>query len=286
MRKVTFTLFVILSISMLSACELFGFDSNLKRRIDPEPTMDILNGQNLNEILTTENGYKKYKHELHIIREGSRNVKKDAFNSPPVSYFEDLIEINEEFPSVFESSIYNDTIKLVFSGVYNTENNTAYGNVEKMTTFESQDEMEEEFPLLYENDQYMNLSTDEEYHLPFLADKLKGIDKYIEPVYKYGLTDNKELIVGFNTDDELKEFGDFLNDELKIDYDQLDYAYITIGLTHKKENISYIDLMIKWTKKEGDSENADISYSLRNKLSFKHDGEDYKAEYENLKNAN
>lgn len=284
MRKFTFTLLIILSISMLSACELFGFDSNLERRIDPKPTMETLNSEDLNDILATENGYKKYRHELQINRKGSRNMAKDAFDSPPLRFFRDLIEINESSSSL-PSFTYTDTVSFIFSGVYNTANNTAYGHVDQTTHFKLEDRIEEKFPLLYENDHYINLTTDDAYYLPFLADKLKGVDEFIGPVHKYGLTDHKELLISFISDDELEDFSHFLNDELKIDYDQLDYASIAIGLTDKNEYISYIDLMVRWTKQEGDGEDDHISYTLINKLSFIHDGADYKEEYEYLKNA-
>jgi len=59
MRKILFILFIILSMGILNACTLFGFDSNLKRNIDPKPTMKKLNEQNLDGIFTTETGYKK-----------------------------------------------------------------------------------------------------------------------------------------------------------------------------------------------------------------------------------
>ena len=118
MRKILFILFIILSMGILNACTLFGFDSNLKRNIVPKPTMKKLNEQNLDGIFTTETGYKKYRHELKLIREESRNVKEDSFNSPLVKPFEDLIEINETYPTVLQSTSYVDTIKLIFFGVY------------------------------------------------------------------------------------------------------------------------------------------------------------------------
>ena len=67
----------------------------------------------------------------------------------------------------------------------------------KNTDFKYEDKIEEEFPLLYENNQYINLTTDEEYHFTFLADKLKGVDEFIGPIHKYGLTDSKELHINF-----------------------------------------------------------------------------------------
>lgn len=283
MKKFTFTLFIILSISMLSACELFGFDSNLQRRIDPEPTMDTLNSEDLNQIMTTENGYKKYKHEYQITRKGTRNVGEDSFNSPPLRIFGTLKEMPS---SSIELISYTDTINLDFSGVYHTADDTAYGNVVQTTYFKFEDKAEEEFPALYENNQYVNLDTGEAYHIPFLLDKLKGIDEFIGPVYKYGLTDSKQLDIVFTSKDELEKFADFLNDELEIDYDQLDFASITIGLAYKTEQISYIDVSVRWTKKEGDGEHDEVSYTMSNKLSFIYD-EDHKEkqEYENLKNA-
>jgi len=274
-------LLITLSISVLGACELFGFDSNLERKIDPKPTMDTLNSEDLNDIIATESGYKKYRHELQLNRKGSRNMGDDAFDSPPLRFFEDLIDTNAESSSIAESFSYTDTVRLIFSGVYNTENDTAYGHVVKTTHFD--EKVEGEFPLLYENDQYTNLTTDEIYHFTFLADKLKGLDKFIGPVHKYGLTDNKELLISFTSDDDLEAFSDFLNDELQIDYDQLDYASIAIGLTAKHEYIDYIDLLIRWTKQEGDGEADSISYTLKNKISFLHDGATYKKEYKNLK---
>ena len=270
-----------LSISILGACELFGFDSNLERKIDPKPTMDTLNSEDLNDIIATESGYKKYRHELQLNREGSRNMGDDAFDSPPLRFFEDLIDINAESSSIAESISYTDTVRLIFTGVYNTENDTAYGRVVKTTDFG--EKVEEEFPLLYENDQYINPTTDEAYHFTFLADKLKGLDEFIGPVHKYGLTDNKELLISFTADDDLEAFSDFLNDELQIDYDQLDYASIAIGLTAKHEYIDYIDLLVRWTKQEGDGEADSISYTLKNKISFSHDGATYEEEYENFK---
>ena len=84
----------------------------------------------------------------------------------------------------------------------------------------------------------------------------------------------------------MEEFSDSLNDELKIDYDRLESASIDIGLTHKNEYISFIELRVRWTKKEGYGENSDISYTLINTLSFIHDGVDYKKEYGRLKNSN
>jgi len=274
-------LLMTLSISILGACELFGFDSNLERKIDPKPTMDTLNSEDLNDIIATESGYKKYRHELQLNREGSRNMGDDAFDSPPLRFFEDLIDINAESSSIAESISYTDTVRLIFSGVYNTENDTAYGRVVKTTDFG--EKVEEEFPLLYENDQYINPTTDEAYHFTFLADKLKGLDEFIGPVHKYGLTDNKELLISFTSDDDLEAFSDFLNDELQIDYDQLDYASIAIGLTAKHEYIDYIDLLVRWTKQEGDGEAESISYTLKNRISFSHDGATYEEEYENFK---
>lgn len=274
-------LLITLSISILGACELFGFDSNLERKIDPKPTMDTLNSEDLNDIIATESGYKKYRHELQLNREGSRNMGDDAFDSPPLRFFEDLIDINAESSSIAESISYTDTVRLIFSGVYNTENDTAYGRVVKTTDFG--EKVEEEFPLLYENDHYINPTTDEAYHFTFLADKLKGLDEFIGPVHKYGLTDNKELLISFTSDDDLEAFSDFLNDELQIDYDQLDYASIAIGLTAKHEYIDYIDLLVRWTKQEGDGEADSISYTLKNKISFSHDGATYEEEYENFK---
>jgi len=281
MRKFTFMLLMTLSISILGACELFGFDSNLERKIDPKPTMDTLNSEDLNDIIATESGYKKYRHELQLNREGSRNMGDDAFDSPPLRFFEDLIDINAESSSIAESISYTDTVRLIFTGVYNTENDTAYGRVVKTTDFG--EKVEEEFPLLYENDQYINPTTDEAYHFTFLADKLKGLDEFIGPVHKYGLTDNKELLISFTSDDDLEAFSDFLNDELQIDYDQLDYASIAIGLTAKHEYIDYIDLLVRWTKQEGDGEAESISYTLKNRISFSHDGATYEEEYENFK---
>ena len=139
--------------------------------------------------------------------------------------------------------------------------------------------------MLYENNQYINLTTDEEYHFTFLADKLKGVDEFIGPIHKYGLTDSKELhIIFFRW--WIGRIQWFFNDELKIDYDRLESASIDIGLTHKNEYISFIELRVRWTKKEGYGENSDISYTLINTLSFIHDGVDYKKEYERLKNSN
>jgi len=63
------------------------------------------------EFLLLKLVIKKYRHELKLIREGSRNVKEDSFNSPPVKPFEDLIEI---YPTVLQSASYVDAIKLVF----------------------------------------------------------------------------------------------------------------------------------------------------------------------------
>src|SRR5699024_11641282 len=96
MRKFTFMLLITLSINILGACELFGFDSNLVRKIDPKPTMDTLNSEDLNDILATKSGYKKYRHELQLNRNVSRNMGDDAFYSPPLKFFEDLIDINAE----------------------------------------------------------------------------------------------------------------------------------------------------------------------------------------------
>src|SRR5699024_7864487 len=242
---------------ILGACELFGFDSNLERKIDPKPTMDTLNREDLNDIIANESGYKKYRHELKLNREGSRNMGDDAFDSPPLRFFEDLIDINAESSSIAESISYTDTVRLIFSGVYNTENDTAYGRVVKTTDFG--EKVEEEFPLLYENDQYINPTTDEAYHFTFLADKLKGLDEFIGPIHKYGLTDNKELLISFTVDDDLLAFSVLIYDELQIDYDQLDYASIAIGLTAKHEYIDYIDLLVRWTKQEGAGEAESIS---------------------------
>src|SRR5699024_5601193 len=122
MRKFTFMLLMTLSISILGACELFGFDSNLERKIDPKRTMDTLNNGDLNDIIATESGYKKYRHELQLNRVGSRNMGDDAFDSPPLRFFEDLIDINAESSSIAESISYTDTVRLIFYGVYNTEN--------------------------------------------------------------------------------------------------------------------------------------------------------------------
>src|SRR5699024_1654956 len=183
--------------------------------------------------------------------------------------------------SIAESISYTDTVRLIFSGVYNTENDTAYGHVVKTTHFD--EKVEEEYPLLYENDQYINLTTDEIYHFTFLADKLKGVDDFIGPIHKNELTDIKELLISFTSDEELEAYSDFLNDALQIDHDQLDYASIGIGLTAKHEYIDYIDLLVRWTKQEGDGEADSISYTLKNKISFIHDGATYKEEYENFK---
>lgn len=225
MKKLASLLLTLFMFGVISGCSLFT------KEVDYKKIANDVNQRNMDEVMHAVDGYANIRHTSFTLTSTPQSDSK-------------VLEIKNEW---------------FFEGVYNTNKNNAYGeggtskeiSVLLKNKNQEQDLKQEDSPdykIMYTNNQYKVEKTGKVFNLPFLFDKLQGIEK-VKPIsYSYGLDEPPSVSYKLNE----REFQKVLNDDLKIKYDQFKKATILISLKdrEKKPYITDIIIGIQWKKKD------------------------------------
>ncbi|MEZ0116903.1 UNVERIFIED_ORG: hypothetical protein ABRZ91_000860 [Heyndrickxia coagulans] len=236
MKKLLLLFFTVMMIAAASGCALFT------KEVDYQKIADELNKKNMDAILYAENGYAKY---------------------DQISFVEITYKVN--------GKTREETRKISINGVYNTNDNTAFGTGQKSYEMyddpnspkgkKVKDNIEPSFNLKYLNNQYINLKTKEPMDVQFIFDKLQGIERLKPDHYTYGLDEPPSLNYNLNE----KEFNTIVNDDLKLKYDTFKGGNIFFSL-HEDSNKIFIDYITVGVEWEGQFNSKPADFILINKI--------------------
>ncbi|KGT38485.1 DUF3952 domain-containing protein [Weizmannia sp. CD-2023] len=254
MKKLLLMFFTITMITATSGCSLFT------KEVDYQKIANDLNKKNMDEIMHAVDGYAKYEHVVRVI------------TTTPVD----------------KNRAKEETTEKYFKGIYKTNNNTALGRWQK--SYKSETEIKNKdkyikdkeknssyYQTSYKNHQYINKQTNDTLDSQFVFDQLQGIEKLTPKSYKYGMDEPPTVAYQLNE----KEFNNIINDNLRVDYDKLKQAMITINL-YREENKLYIKtifISIEWKKKINKDQ---INYFLEDRLYLEDNNKKAKDEYKRL----
>lgn len=252
MKKFMLMLLTVSLIAFLGGCSPFV------KEVDYQPIANDLNEKNMDRILNAVDGYAKINHRAFVITPLPEDKNKKD--------------------------------KAVFTGVYNTNNNNAFGTGTETMSIDgneanelSKDEETHSFSASYSDGKYTNRESNEEFDLIFMLDKLQGINDIVPTETSYGLDSPPSIFYDFNE----QEFNEIVNDDLQIDYDNFKKATLLIGLQEdKSENkfyISDIGIGVEWEEKN--NEGKLISKELYNSVDMTIGNLEAKKDYIQLENA-
>ena len=146
MKKLMVMMLSISLIVFLSGCSLFV------KEVDYQPIANDLNEKNMDRILNAVDGYAEINHRAFVITPLTEDKNKKD--------------------------------QAVFTGVYNINNNNAFGTGKETQSINELDSHWEEkethrFSAYYSDGKYTNRESNEEFELIFMPDKLQGINEII-----------------------------------------------------------------------------------------------------------
>ena len=252
MKKIMLMLLPVSLIAFLSGCSPF------EKEVDYQPIANDLNEKNMDRILNAVDGYAEINHRAFVITPLPEDKNKKD--------------------------------KAVFTGVYNTNNNNAFGTGTKVKSIDgnkanelSKEEESHSFSASYSDGKYTNRESNEEFDLIFMLDKLQGINDIVPTKFSYGLDSPPSIFYDLNE----QEFNEIINDDFQIEYDNFKRATLLISLqedrSEKKFYISKIGIGVEWEEK--DSDGNLISLELYNNVDMTIGNLGAKEDYIQLENA-
>ena len=231
MKKLMLRILPISLIALLSGCSLFV------KEVDYQPIANDLNEKNMDRILNAVDEYAKINHRAFVITP----LPDDK----------------------------NQKDKAVFTGVFNTNNNNAFGTGTEIKSIDgneanelSKEEESHSFSASYSDGKYTNRESNKAFDLIFMMDKLQGIEEVVPADVSYGLDEPPSIFYDFNE----QEFNEIINDDFQIDYDNFKRATLLIGLQKSEDKfyISDIGIGVEWEEKN--DEGKLISRQLYNSV--------------------
>ncbi|MEZ0116937.1 UNVERIFIED_ORG: hypothetical protein ABRZ91_000894 [Heyndrickxia coagulans] len=218
MKKLLLMFFTITMITAISGCSLFT------KEVDYQKIADDLNKKNMDAILnSTSKKFAKYEQDYYVVKDVNKNEETD---------------------------------EIYINGTFNTKNSTADGIAQRSVELSSSSNKKgnnniknyPQFNVVYSNGEYSVRKGKKDIDIPFVFDKLQGLEKIKPDHYTYGLDEPPMVIYKLSE----KEFNQIINDDLQIKYDKFKSASIFISLkeVNKKLIIEDIRVGVTWETKE------------------------------------